>query len=607
MARKLNYNARNFSDIRTELVEFVRKYYPEVFSDYNDASVGMMLLELNAAVGDVLSFNTDRMFQETQIDFAQERKNLLSMARTMGLKIPGKRPSISLVEFSVVVPVLGDTFDISYAPVIRKGAQVTGGGKVFETTDDIDFSSPFTTGGIPNRKIIPNFNSNNTLINYTLTKREVVLNGSTKIYKRVINSADVRPFFELVLPDNDVLSIESVILLEGTNYNTNPSLDEFLDEDKRWYEVDALAENKIFVEDTNRNSDNLGIIPGKFIRITKKFLHEYTDRGFSKLIFGGGTQDVSSLNNFDTDSSLLIKIGDFINNLSLGETLTANRTLFIQYRVGGGSDTNLGPNTLTSTGIVDMFVNGINPTINRDVQSSLTVNNLIPALGGRDEPSVEEVRNLVRYNFSSQNRAVTLKDYEARIGLMPGEFGVPFRVGVSEEQNKIVVSVLGLNSDGSLTNTSTSTLRNNITDYLADFRMINDYVEVRNGKIYNLGIDVDIFVDNQFPKSQIITEGINKVENYFDINNKLMGENIYLSDLIEMINNIPGVLNVIDLKIYNFIGDGVYSLNEISQPLADEETREIDLLGQFTIFGEPNAMFEIKQSRRDVRFRIKTN
>lgn len=607
MARKLNYNARNFSDIRTELVEFVRKYYPEVFSDYNDASVGMMLLELNAAVGDVLSFNTDRMFQETQIDFAQERKNLLSMARTMGLKIPGKRPSISLVEFSVVVPVLGDTFDISYAPVIRKGAQVTGGGKVFETTDDIDFSSPFTTGGIPNRKIIPNFNSNNTLINYTLTKREVVLNGSTKIYKRVINSADVRPFFELVLPDNDVLSIESVILLEGTNYNTNPSLDEFLDEDKRWYEVDALAENKIFVEDTNRNSDNLGIIPGKFIRITKKFLHEYTDRGFSKLIFGGGTQDVSSLNNFDTDSSLLIKIGDFINNLSLGETLTANRTLFIQYRVGGGSDTNLGPNTLTSTGIVDMFVNGINPTINRDVQSSLTVNNLIPALGGRDEPSVEEVRNLVRYNFSSQNRAVTLKDYEARIGLMPGEFGVPFRVGVSEEQNKIVVSVLGLNSDGSLTNTSTSTLRNNITDYLADFRMINDYVEVRNGKIYNLGIDVDIFVDNQFPKSQIITEGINKVENYFDINNKLMGENIYLSDLIEMINNIPGVLNVIDLKIYNFIGDGVYSLNEISQPLADEETREIDLLGQFTIFGEPNAMFEIKQPRRDVRFRIKTN
>ena len=607
MGKKLNYYARNFSDIRSELVEFTKKYYPQIFSSYNDSSVGMMLIELNAAVGDILSFNTDRMFQETQIDFAQERKNLLSMGRTLGLKVPGKRPSITLAEFSVIVPVNGDTFDVSYAPVIKKGGQVTGGGKVFETVDDVDFSSPFTTGGIPNRKIIPNYDNNNKIINYTLTKVEIVLNGTTKIYKRVINSSDVRPFFELVLPDNDILNIESVILLEGTNYNTNPTLDSFLDEEQRWYEVDALAESKIFIEDTNRNSDNLGIVPGKFKKITKKFLHEYTDKGFSKLIFGGGSQDISSLNDFGVEASLTDKIGDFINNLSLGETLTTNRTLFIQYRVGGGSDTNLGPNSLTSTGIVDIFVNGLNPTINNEVKSSLTVNNVVPALGGRDEPSVEEIRNLVRYNFSSQNRAVTLKDYETRIGLMPGKFGVPFRVGVSEEQNKVVISILGLDADGTLTNNSTSTLRENITDYLSDFRMLNDYVEIRNGRIINLSVDVDIFVDSQFTKSQIISEGINKVEEYFNINNKLMGENIYLSDLIELINNIPGVLNVIELKVYNPIGDNVYSLNEISQPLVDNDTREIDLLNQFTIFGEPNALFEIKQNRTDIRFRIKTN
>ena len=194
MAKKINYSARNFADTREELINFVRQYYPEIFSDFNDASVGMMLLELNAAVADMLSFNTDRMFQETQIDFAQERKSVLAMARTFGLKVPGKRPSISLVDWSVTVPVNGDTFDIEYAPIITRGAQATGAGKVFETVDDIDFSSPFTTGGIPNRLVLPNVDSNGTILNYTLVKREIVINGVTKIFQRVLRQEDVKPF-----------------------------------------------------------------------------------------------------------------------------------------------------------------------------------------------------------------------------------------------------------------------------------------------------------------------------------------------------------------------------------------------------------------------------
>ena len=127
MAKKINYQSRNFADVRTELLSFVKQYYPDIFNDYNDASVGMMLLELNAAVGDMLSFHTDRMFQETQIDFAQERSSILSMARTFGLKVPGKRPSVTICDFSVVVPVFGDTFDVSYCPIIEIGAQVSGG------------------------------------------------------------------------------------------------------------------------------------------------------------------------------------------------------------------------------------------------------------------------------------------------------------------------------------------------------------------------------------------------------------------------------------------------------------------------------------------------
>lgn len=601
----INYTSRNFADIRADLVDMVRQYYPDIFNDFNDASVGMMILELNAAVGDMLSFNTDRMFQETQIDYAQERSSVLAMARTFGLKIPGKRPSVTIVDFSVTLPIFGDTFDVSYAPIIKAGSQVTGAGKVFETSDDIDFSSPFTTGGIPNRLIIPNFDSNNILINYTIVKREIVINGFTKIFKRVITPSDVRPFLEIILPDNNVLSVDSIITLDGTNYTKDPTSEQFLDLDIRWFEMDALAEDKVFIEDNSKVSDNAGIRPGKWISVIRKFIREYTDLGFTKLILGGGTQDTSSLCDFDTNTALVNQIGDFVNNMSLGITPTANTTMFIKYRVGGGADTNIGPNVLTSVGVLNMTVNGENQAINNAVKASLKVNNSFPALGGRGTPSVEEVRNLVRYNFSSQNRAVTIKDYQTRIGLMPGKYGVPFRCGVFEEQNKIKTYILGLDANGKLTNTSTSALKDNISTYLADYRMINDYVQITDGRIINLSFEVDLYIDKKIPQSQIISEVITQIQQYMDINNFQMGENVYLSSLIETINNVGGVLNVIELRVYNKVGGGKYSVNEITQPYIDTATRQIDTLEDYTLFGDPTSMFEVKYPTSDIAVRVK--
>jgi hypothetical protein len=602
---RISYNARNFADVRTELINFVKQYYPEIFNDFNDASVGMMLLELNAAVGDMLSFHTDRMFQETQLDFAQERSSILSLARTYGLKVPGKRASACIVDFTCVVPTLGNTFDISYAPLIRSGAQVTGAGKVFETKNDIDFSSPFTIGGTPNRIVTPNIDNNGNILSYTLTKREMVINGVTKYYKRVLNTNDVRPFFEIVLPETDVLSITSVITLDGTNLNGLPSLNQFSDENLEWYEVDALADDTIFIPDNATISDNASIKPGKYKRIVKKFITEYTDNGFIKLIFGGGSQDVSSLSEFGVDPALISRIGDFINNSALGVTVTANQTMFVKYRVGGGSSTNVGPNVLTSIGIADININGSSSPMNTSVRASIRVNNPIPAIGGRDEPSIEELRNLVRHNFSAQNRAVTINDYKTRISLMPGDFGSPFRCGIFEEQNKIKIFTVNLDSEGKLSNQSSTTLQQNIATYLSDYRMINDYIEISNARIINLAFEIDLVIDKQFTQSQIISETINTVKSYLDINNWNIGDDIYLGQLLEKISNISGVINVVDIRVFNKVGNPYYSINEISQPYINDETRQIDLLGEYRLFGEPNAMFEIKKPEFDIICRVK--
>jgi hypothetical protein len=609
MAKKIDYNARNFSDVRQQLIEYIQKYYPETFSDFNDASVGMMLLELNAAVGDMLSFHTDRMFNETQINYAQERSSILELARTFGLNIPGKRPSITIVDWTVEnIPVKGDTFDISYAPKILKGSQATGAGKVFELLEDCDFASPFTTGGIPNRLIIPNIDGNGIIQNYSLTKREIMLNGVTKTYKKTLSRGDYKPFLEIILPEDNVLSIENIITKEGTNFVNQPTEEEFNDFDLSWFEVPALAQPEVYIVDENTVSDREGVVVGKWVNSPQRFIKEFTDNGFCKIIFGAGDADTSELNEFIGCRGQIDRIGNIINNLSLGEIPQTDNTLFIRYRIGGGEDSNIGPNTLTSLGTTNVIVNGDDSDINRIVRNSISVNNPIPALGGKEEPSVEELRNLVRYNFSAQNRCVTIKDYQSRIPLMPGKFGVPFRTGVWEERNKINVSILALDENSKLTTQATSTLKQNIAEYLADYRMINDYVTIKNGRVLNLGFEIDVFADKAVPKGEIISGVISRVREYFDINKWDMGDNIYISQLVENINNVAGVLNVTDLRVYNKVNEnGKYSLNEIAQPYIDEETRQVDLLGRYTLFGQPNGMFEVKYPNKDIKVTISTS
>ena len=133
---------------------------------------------------------------------------------------------------------------------------------------------------------------------------------------------------------------------------------------------------------------------------------------------------------------------------------------------------------------------------------------------------------IIKYKPEPDEKA---EDYQSRIPLMPGKFGVPFRTGVWEERNKINVSILALDANGKLTTQSTSALKQNIAEYLADFRMINDYVTIKNGKVFNLGFEIDVFVDKSVPKGDIISGVINSVKNYFDINKWDMGNNIYIS------------------------------------------------------------------------------
>jgi hypothetical protein len=169
----------------------------------------------------------------------------------------------------------------------------------------------------------------------------------------------------------------------------------------------------------------------------------------------------------------------------------------------------------------------------------------------------------------------------------------------------VVVGVLTLDENNKLSNQTNTILNQNIAEYLSDYRMLNDYIVVRSGRIYNLGFDIDIFVDKSVTKSEIISNVIQVVTNYFDIANEQIAQNIYVAQLIEQINNVAGVLNVVDIKIYNKVGGGLYSLNEVSQPYLDTTTKQIDLMGLYTLFADEDSMFEIKYPEKDIRVSVR--
>jgi len=604
MAKKITYATRDFAGLREELVNLTKDYYPDLVKNTNDASIFSVLLDLNAAVTDNLHFHIDRVWQETMLDFAQQRQSLFHIAKTYGLRLPGNRPSVALCDFSINVPVKGDKEDERYLGIVKGGAQVSGGGQIFETLEDIDFSNPFNSKGEPNRLKIPNFDGNNKTISYTITKREAVVNGVTRIFRKVITQFDQKPFLKIFLPEQNVLGVVSVIHKDGTTYAGNPTNSEFSEIGNKWYEVKSLMQDKVFVPNPTSSSDKDNFKAGKYIDVNNKFTTEYTPEGYFSMIFGSGSVNpMDNLDNYIT-GQLKVNLATYLNNLSLGAIPKNNSTLFVKYRIGGGKDSNLGVNVITSIDTVEVSINGPLSGTNTQVEQSLRVTNVTPAVGGADQPTIEEIRNMISYNFAAQNRAVTLNDYKSLIETMPSTYGAPAKVNVMEENNKIRIKLLSYDERGNLTDTVSNTLKNNILSYLSEYRMINDYLDIVSGEVIDLGLEVDLIVDKNESQTDIIKSAIEGIIEFFRIEKRKMGDPLLVGQLSKTIGNTPGVENVVEVKVFNKTG-GEYSSAQVSQAYVNTLTKEIRQSDN-VVFMKNNQIFQIRFPNKDIKIRVKT-
>jgi len=80
MDKNIQYLAKDFNAYKSKLINFAKTYYPTTYNDFSDASPGMMLIEMAAYVGDVLSLYQDNQIQENFLQFSKQKKNLLAQA-----------------------------------------------------------------------------------------------------------------------------------------------------------------------------------------------------------------------------------------------------------------------------------------------------------------------------------------------------------------------------------------------------------------------------------------------------------------------------------------------------------------------------------------------
>lgn len=644
MEKKINYQARDYEAIKSELLAFSEKYYPELTPSFTDNSVGEWLIDLVSAVGDELNYFIDRSYQETNINSATSRKALLAFAKNNGVKIPGPKASMCEIQLSCVLPVKTEGNnsqpDWSYAPLIKQGTVVGNSEYRFELTENVNFSEQFNDDGYSNRTFVPNRNSNNVIVGYTVTKTTVVTGGQSKVFKKVLTRSDVYPFMKVTLPDNNISQVESIIFKESASYNKNPQTYEFfIDEEQfllgtesvatyRYFEVDSMSTqyhfgpetdltsdgNKLFVTDayspsvyedytetgTDGSTRTMRFYKGKWKPLTQKYTTEYTDRGFMEITFGcsNGIQEIPS----GATSYGEYRLSKMLNNDCLGVLPKIGWTMFVLYRTGGGIMGNIAKNSITnvlSLNMVFPLLKNSNEEKKNSVVKSLKVDNTTVGIGGKDHLSNEELKEYIKYYLHAQDRCVTLKDYKMKLLSMPPKFGAPFRCNAIEENNKVVIPMLFVSPDNKLSTFLPQTLVDNAKEYLKNYKSLSDYIEFRSGKIYHLGFEVDVYVDKNYTPSDVIKRVVDTVSDYMDINKHDMGEDIFIGDLEKEINKIDGIVSLIELRVFNLY-DGQYSPSKSPLPRRkeyDETGTEIER--SFSSLSDGAKSFQISLNETD--------
>jgi len=577
--KEVNYLGRDFADIRDNLIEFAKSYFPSQYNDFNEASPGMMFVEMAAYVGDILNYYVDNQFRETLLNQAEERKNVLEIAQSLGYKPKLACPATVKLSFTLDVPAkdLGSGVyqpDLDYAGRLQADSRfLSSNGVEFNLLDDVDFKVSSSLDPMDVTALEPA--SGNIPTNFRLTKTGIAKSGIRKTQTFTFGNA--KTFDSVVLAESDVTEIISI-----TDSNGN-----------KWYEVPFLAQDTVFEseENTSLNDPSLSSYKNdtpyllKLIKTARRFTTRVRDDNKTIVKFGSGISsnpDEELVPNPDNVGSSLgfgvSRLDESYDPTNFLKTQTfglapANTTLTIEYVYGGAIEHNVGVNSVNRI-LERNFANsttGLVSATQTTTEESLTVTNLERATGGASQETLDEMKLNASAFFNAQNRAVTRADYITRVYSLPQKYGnVAKAYIVQDEQleeegqlevingevkrikavdvipNPLALNMymLGYTADGKLTQLNEA-VKQNVKTYLSQYRVLTDAINLKDAYIVNVGVRFAITVKRGFNKNEVLFKAIQQVKKHFETKKWQINQPIVLSDIAYVIGLVEGVVTVV--------------------------------------------------------------
>ena len=559
--RDIKYLNKDFASFRQNLIDYTKTYFPETYSDFNEASPGMLFIEMASYVGDVLSYYADDSLKESLLLYAEDKANVVALANYLGYKPKVTAPALVKLSVYQLVPSKRKTGSATqYEPDSKYYLRISEGmlceasnGVIFRTTELVDFSSDYER-----ETSVYSANDDGTPEFYLVKKYVNAISGEVRTARQYFGQTPVK-FSEIRLAETNVIDI-----IDCRDSNGN-----------KWYEVPYLAQEMVYLDYPNSEQTDKDLsqfkdsVPNvlKLIKTSRRFVKQINVDDTTSLVFGGGvsTSDETLIPNFKNVglglNSSINKLGssfdpaNFLKTNTYGQSPTGE--LLVTYLIGGGTNANVGVGSITKIESIrfddDITSFGTDNVLYDRVKRSVAVDNEVTATGGRGPETIEEIRENALANFGSQNRAVTRKDYQVRALSLPAKYG-----GIAKAYCA---------PDGELDNNSPSSILAN-PDVLDQFTSLVTDLKNRNLTQVQIKQEVEKFLvgkknniqekNNPFAINLYVL-GYDSNKNLTSIN-RAIKENLktYLNEyrlLTDGVNLLDGfVINIgvdFDIRVYN--------------------------------------------------------
>jgi hypothetical protein len=584
VSKEVNYLGRDFTDIRNNLIEFAKNYFPNQYNDFNEASPGMMFVEMASYVGDVLNYYVDNQFRETLLQYAEERKNVLAIAQSYGYKPKLATPASVQLTVSVEVPAknVGGEFqaDLDYAGVLSANSTVTAdNGTEFNLLDDVNFKASSSLDRMDVQLLDPGTGTEPTL--FRLTKKVLAQSGTRESEQFTFTNA--KEFDKIVLSNEKVTDIVSV-----TDSSNN-----------KYYQVPFLAQDTIFEteQNTTLNDPDLGEFELdtpyllKLIKSSRRFTTYVRDDNKMELRFGSGISDNADEEIIPNPDNVGSSLGQGVSRLDESfdpsnflKTQTfglapSNTTLTVTYNYGGAVEHNIASNSITgfSRKIYTISTEGLDATKKATSEASINITNEGPASGGSSSETLTQIKENAAAYFNAQNRAVTKADYITRAYSLPQKYGNIAKAYIvqdeqleSEGQLQIIdgqvvdtrtttkvpnplalnMYLLGYDSNKKLVSLNRA-VKQNLKMYLSQYRVMTDAINIKDGYVINIGVKFNIIVKRGYNKNDVLFKSIQVVKDFFAPDKWQINQPIVLSDLAYQISLVDGVVSLVPPEVNN--------------------------------------------------------